>query len=103
MKVIVMFRVSRFAPAFEAVHPAAGLGWGRRALRTELQRVARQATRLAALLEVASAPACNPAARVDATRPNPPIDARGVRLVEAVVGVVLAAYFAASLLAVFFG
>ncbi len=93
-----MLHVMKFAPAVEVKRPAAGLGRFRRVLRAGLLEAAGRAVRLAARLEAAEAPAVRE--RVVA-RPYVPAGAVGVRFVEAVVGLVVAAYFVAGLVGVF--
>jgi hypothetical protein len=94
-----MLHVLKFAPAAEVKRPAAGLGRFRRVLRAGLLEAAGRAVRLAARLEAVEAPAAV-RGRV-APRPYVSAGAVGVRFVEAVVGLAVAAYFVAGLLGVF--
>jgi hypothetical protein len=98
-KVIAM-EVLRAAPAFEAGHPAAGLGAARRVLRAVLLRAAVRAVQLAARLEQAGVPAEKEVVRF-AVRRYASVRPVGVRVVEAAVCLAVAAYFVAGLVGVF--
>jgi len=95
-KVIAMLQVLKFVPAVERPPPAAGPGFARHALRAGLLKAAGLAVHLAARLEARA-----PAVRVGAHRPEVLGGAVGVRFVEAVVGLAVAAYFVAGLVGIF--
>jgi hypothetical protein len=96
-----MLRVLKFAPA--AGIPRRGVGgWPlRRLLRAALFRTAILAIRLAARLEAADAHDREKTAGAAPLRPNAPGGVVGVRLVEAVVYLAMAALFVAGLVGVF--
>lgn len=95
-----MLKVLRFVPEVGVPRPVAGGAAVRRLLCGALLRAARQAVRLAARLEAAQVPAARHAARVGRALPQAPVPALGVRLVEAVVVLAVAAYFVAGLVGV---
>ena len=90
----------KFVPAYE-VRPAAGLGTVRRVLRAALRRVAVQAALLAASLEQVDVAAQEQPVQLADVRPFAYEGAAGVRFAEAVVCLVVAAYFVAGLVGIF--
>ncbi len=94
-----MLKVLRLVPAVGVPQAAEGRGAARRLLRAALLRAAGQAVRLAERLEAAEAAARERAVCVAPARPQLPAAVGGVRRVEAVVLLAVAAYFVAGLVA----
>jgi hypothetical protein len=96
-----MEQVLKSYPAYEVQHPVAGPGWVRGVVRAALLWSARSAVQVAARLERVAAAVGEQRAEAAAVRAYWSDGGVGVKLVEAVVVVAVAAFFVAGLVGVF--